>query len=324
MANFLTGPSLTQAVTQITQTGKAKLAVAYWGSDACRLLQLPNDCSDVEIICDAFSGACNPSTLSELISRKAQVKYIDGIHAKTYIGENSALIGSANASANGLGQEAEELHTHLETGLITSEEDVIFACKKWFDTLFLAGLDLKTNHLAEIQRRWSDRRRWRPVKVTKTSGALSEVFLRHPDQLKDRRIFVYAYRNGPIPTEVITTYEQSSFNNLQPEEHGGYQPFYYGASDWDVRVGDIILDFAFKRTKLHFTGFWEVRGRIEKHQIVAVRIVNHVLSISVTSSDLTRLLQATKTVLDRGFLALEKLTDAWEVYYDLSETREIV
>jgi hypothetical protein len=49
-----------------------------------------------------MSGACNPDVIRKLMNLGAEIKMVDGMHARIYWTRAGAIIGSANASANGL------------------------------------------------------------------------------------------------------------------------------------------------------------------------------------------------------------------------------
>jgi hypothetical protein len=55
------------------------------------------------------------------------------LHAKVYIGEKGVIISSANASANGLGEEGDELLAGLEVGYFTTRQNDLELARRWFD-----------------------------------------------------------------------------------------------------------------------------------------------------------------------------------------------
>jgi HKD family nuclease len=80
--------------------------VAFWGQGALKALGLDQAQRKVRILLDLSAGATNPQVVRELLAlHPEKVRNIPRLHAKTYIGENEITVGSANASANGLGIE---------------------------------------------------------------------------------------------------------------------------------------------------------------------------------------------------------------------------
>ena len=99
----------------LSTCSRARLAVAYWGSGAVARLGLDavdTRTVDIEITCDLRSGACNPKEIDKLIKLFGpdRVRTRDGLHAKAWITDAGCVLGSSNASANGLGHEADETH----------------------------------------------------------------------------------------------------------------------------------------------------------------------------------------------------------------------
>jgi hypothetical protein len=84
----------------------ADLAIAYWGANATKTLGIDIIKGPVRILCDAYSGACNPDELSKLLQLDVDLRTRNGLHAKIVITSTSLIVGSANASANGLGRRA--------------------------------------------------------------------------------------------------------------------------------------------------------------------------------------------------------------------------
>jgi phosphatidylserine/phosphatidylglycerophosphate/cardiolipin synthase-like enzyme len=111
------------------------LAVAYWGANACKTLGLNLIKGPVRIICDAHSGACNPDELKILLKKGFDVKTRIGLHAKVAITSKSVIVGSANASTNGLGQEGEEAN-NIEAAAFIVDREFLATVQTWFDSLW--------------------------------------------------------------------------------------------------------------------------------------------------------------------------------------------
>ena len=102
---FLTGADIQTEVRAIaSRTGEVLAAVAYWGSGASDRTALTQHDRpvNVRVICDLLSGACNPAEIEVLRKLGVTVKTLDRLHAKVWIGGNDVIVGSANASRNGL------------------------------------------------------------------------------------------------------------------------------------------------------------------------------------------------------------------------------
>ncbi|MYD45826.1 MAG: hypothetical protein F4W92_05685 [Gammaproteobacteria bacterium] len=80
--------------------------MSYWGKDALVETGLRQridvDPTSVQVICDLWSGACNPAPIQQLIKSGVEVKTLDHFHAKVLVCGSDVLVGSASASLNGL------------------------------------------------------------------------------------------------------------------------------------------------------------------------------------------------------------------------------
>jgi len=106
MAEFLVGDDLSKRIREVARGRDARCAVAFWGTGAAYEVFGGEFAQrdDVKIICDISMGGTNPSTLRQLGAPENELlKYKDSLHAKTYLSEEGLVVGSANASSNGIG-----------------------------------------------------------------------------------------------------------------------------------------------------------------------------------------------------------------------------
>jgi hypothetical protein len=113
---FLRGPDVERRAAElISQAHEVRVAVAYWGSGSFKWFERFDAESlaskDVVIVCDLMSGACNPDEIERLQKTlgKPGVRTRDRLHAKVWLTDRGAIVGSSNVSANGLGFEGDEL-----------------------------------------------------------------------------------------------------------------------------------------------------------------------------------------------------------------------
>lgn len=110
MSEFLTGADLTKKIKEIVGGKNVKCAVAYWGDHGFEVAE------DWKIVCDIASGSTSDHALKKLGAPKNKsLKHVKDFHAKVYISDNGVVIGSANASARGLG-DREHYSPLLEAG----------------------------------------------------------------------------------------------------------------------------------------------------------------------------------------------------------------
>lgn len=101
---------LSKEIKKLLETeNNLRIAVAFIGDGASQLIN--PQAIDVKIICNLTMGGTNPAEIKKLIKRfdTKNIKQIDNIHAKLYIGSEYAIVGSANMSSNGLGNQPNAL-----------------------------------------------------------------------------------------------------------------------------------------------------------------------------------------------------------------------
>src|SRR5664279_4777421 len=78
------------------------LAVAFVGADALSLLPAHKG---ITVYCWPQPGGTNPAGIDALVAAGAQVHFVERLHSKIYWSQaHGALIGSANLTANALGE----------------------------------------------------------------------------------------------------------------------------------------------------------------------------------------------------------------------------
>ncbi|MFZ3184307.1 MAG: phospholipase D family protein, partial [Pseudomonas sp.] len=106
----------------LAESTAVDIAVAFWGRGAEPLI--PQKGKKLRILCNLGMGGTNPEVISTLRTYPSvEIKNLDRLHAKVMIGDQQAIIGSANCSANGLNFEGEELAGWHEAGYRVSTQD---------------------------------------------------------------------------------------------------------------------------------------------------------------------------------------------------------
>ncbi len=147
----------------------AYVAVAYFGKGASRLLPLP---AGSRLVVDASDGAVKsgqtcPTDLKVMQDRGVVIYSAQNLHAKIYVFENVALIGSANASHNAA-------ETLIEAMVQISDGSVIRSARQFVRGLCLDELTPKTidrlhimyrppRFLGKLPHKHSTNRKIRPV-----------------------------------------------------------------------------------------------------------------------------------------------------------------
>lgn len=114
---------------------RAMIAVAFWGNGAAKALGLHKG-SNVRIICNLGHPGCNPDAIDELRKLRLKIKSHPRLHAKIYVTQSIAIVGSSNVSSNGFTVEGKEAAGWVEANVITDSSDLIAEASELFETLW--------------------------------------------------------------------------------------------------------------------------------------------------------------------------------------------
>lgn len=171
------------------QHGSLRIAVAFWGSGALEELGLGNR-GDVHILLELSAGATNPREVQKLMRKfPRRVRMLDRLHAKAWIADSGVLIGSANASANGLGFEGEESDHWRELGMTSNDPKIITQSQAWFDKQWKQSRPITPADLDAAKQLWARRRAARP-ELNEPKGHLLDAAAASPSDFADKRIYV--------------------------------------------------------------------------------------------------------------------------------------
>ncbi len=149
-AEFLVGRQLADRVRTICAEREVDCAVAFWGRDIRTALFPHWEGSGVRIVCDIAMGCNSQTALTKLgAPENPRLRVCDGLHAKVFISAAGAVVGSCNASLNGLGTAA-VAPRNLEAGTFYPAGSQAWRdAKEWYADLFANGsLELDADQLA--------------------------------------------------------------------------------------------------------------------------------------------------------------------------------
>lgn len=190
---FLTSQNYLQEFKSLLQTGgRISLAVAFWGQGAQEVLEKAWGGESLRLLCNLRSGGTNPHVIRDLIALGSdrpgwEILTMDTLHAKVAIGERTAIVGSANISANGLGFEGPECVGWQEAGLLMSDNSLRLQMQAWFDDLWKQGEKITEEQLKVAEDVWLKNRGSRPLAVRKFVSASAA-------SLKNRGIHLAIFR----------------------------------------------------------------------------------------------------------------------------------
>lgn len=292
---FLTGSALTDAIKATLSDGACDVAVAFWGRDAPQRLGLRGP-HRTRVLCDLYSGACNPAAIRALLELGVEVRDIPSLHAKVYIGPQSMIVASANASSNGLAEEGGELDLGLEAGMEVADASALLEARAWFDAM-ACGPIVTEAALPELDRLWQLRRKQRPLRPQSFVDAL----LASNGPLMDRGLKFALYETEEPPGDVIEAYKSSEhFDEAALEPY----PYFWEAQNWKLTKGDVVLCMEAHSGPVVYEGFWQVKGFLDGNKIVALEKFDAKLDFGFGASDKLKLTKAVRQAIRRGSLIL--------------------
>jgi hypothetical protein len=205
--------------------GPLDIAVAFWGAGAIEELGLDDSSREIRILLDLSAGATNPDVVRDLIKHYPDgVRSVRRLHSKAFLGKSEIAVGSANASANGLGLEGAEVSQWYELGMISSDTTAIRDAHDWFAELWSGAhpVDVEGTIFAEVQKAWKERQKHRPHPDTGTDSLIAAA-IKNPEAFKRKGWYV-----------VVDLYDMSKdgLKRIAKKSENLGRPA-YGWEDWE-------------------------------------------------------------------------------------------
>jgi len=265
---FLKGVDIQKGVRKITsRNGEVMAAVAYWGKGAAKRTGLGRhrNPASVRILCDLLSGSCNPKEIKKLQERKFRVHTLDRLHAKVWIGGGDVIVGSANASQNGLlGEGDEAANADVEAAVLSHDPRLVRQAKDWFERQWDVSIEIGNQHLDRARQIWERQRRSSGREFT----SLCEKIRNSDPQDEFHALRLVAYSVGNFSQEAENFFTENAichYSHEELQELGDDRPMYEWALDhrpeWAHEPGTVLADFSCDEQGGPFTfnGFWEIR-----------------------------------------------------------------
>lgn len=246
MLQFLGQDLVASEIKKLALNAKRiRLAVAFWGSNAVERLGLDTSTAEVKVICDLYSGAVNPAEIRKLMKRNGtHVRTRQGLHSKVYLFDDEVVVlGSSNASVNGLGTEDDELTSRVEANVLTRDPTLVQRVAEWFDgDLWNTGdtVEVRDQDLKEAKRLWECRRRDRPEPI---QGVLARA-IHDPAVARGRQIYVIWYRGEVDDAEKVLKRKKKETGRPSLDLFGHYDrmPDNGVLVSWSADDGKVTFD----------------------------------------------------------------------------------
>ena len=282
---FLTGGNILKQIQELVrQNGDISVAVAYWGDGAVEQTGIAHREKDrTRILCDLLSGACNPDEIAALLELGATVRTRRGMHAKVWANGDHVIVGSANASMNGLGFEADSSSVpNVEAAVQLHDHTIAGEIRDWFDRNWGLATPVNDEMLAHSRDLWRRRQ---------TAPRLSPAIMGH-------RILAYC---EDIHSPQALDHWHANWNpSPAPDEPEEGYPLYEMGPDWAhiAEQGTVLLDFSSpaQHEKFAFGGSWRVEhdpARLDNRNILVfvARVQNSrmpIRDLAVSREELSR------------------------------------
>lgn len=235
----------------LTSSSTASFAVAFWGAGAIERLGLDRDGLVVKILCNLDSGACNPAELRRVQAlRGVTLKSHPTLHAKVYWTPTGAVLGSSNASANGLALEGDAAGAWAEANVRLEDADLLADIGGWFERLFATGYDIEEADFKRAERIWNSRSKMVPT-GKRLVGDLVNAYRNAPNHPAWKQIKLAFWRD-PLDAEVTAWLAHEVAEKRIASTISAY-------GQWNNRIlaNDWVLDFDLTAKAPRFGGIWK-------------------------------------------------------------------
>jgi hypothetical protein len=134
--------------------------VAFWGTGALDLFcDVPKKRrKKIRIVCNLTMGGTNPRIIEDFRKKGFLVKHNPHLHSKVYWTDKGVVVGSANASANGLSLEGIDQRGWLEAAFFTNRPSEIDTVGKYVGEIWAKSDQITSIDLKKAWKSWRDRR----------------------------------------------------------------------------------------------------------------------------------------------------------------------
>lgn len=280
----------------IAATDQAQVAVAFWGAGAVQRLGLCRPGLTLTVLCNLDSGACNPSEIRTLLDAGVDVRSNPRLHGKVYWTPSAVVLGSSNASTNGLAVEGAPLSGWAEANVLLTDPQFLADTRDWCARQWTAGYSVTPEVLSLAEDLWKARAR-RASAGLRLGSDLIEAFHGAPNHPSWNRLKVVIWSENLSPTGAK---ELRRFHESETA-FSGYDAY----EDWhnEFVAGDWIIDIDSSGHRPSLTGYWQVPDpKLDTPLLTYVRPAQKIRlpafpALTIGEQDRTRLLGAVRKLI---------------------------
>jgi hypothetical protein len=225
--------------------------------------------------------ACNPNEIRKLRAAGYTVKTSDRLHAKVFWTSQAVYVGSANASANGLGFEGTEVEANIEAGIIFSEPTLVTKIEKWLNRLTGAARPISETDLKTADLIWRARRKSRDRLTAFKKGP--SLLRQSKNFFREKNVFLWVYNElYTSETKAKVEQKQKAFGpEIDAYEVLGKNP---------PSAGDVIVDVYVGGRSPECLGLFRITDDISpmksgKYTVLFCRKINDVDRVKMSRAD---------------------------------------
>ena len=238
----------------IATSDASEFAVAFWGDGAIAELGIPARNGTLSVICNLATGGTNSHVIESMIEEgkrgpRLNVLQNDRLHAKVYLFDDFAIVGSSNASTNGLALEGGELTHWSEANILIEDQSTLNSLRAWMRDL--RRWEITDSDMRLAREAWKARRSSIRLPHDRSKTVL-EALRFECASLAALKIYVAIY-HGDLSEEgeKARTQIQNEWNNEKVDVF----------EDWRALPAEgILLSFLLRAEHFEFEGAWERRG----------------------------------------------------------------
>ena len=254
--------AITQKINCMFQHSRdVRCIVAFWGKGALELFAGMDEerLRRVKIVCNLTMGGTNPSVVQELLNKNIAVRHNPTLHSKVYWTDRGVIVGSANASANGLSLESVAQNGWLEAGVYSNRKSTIDRVGLYVKQIWRNADTIRPKDLEEAKRNWRKRRPFpRPDETVHFVQALRNGTFTD----RDTSVYVSIDVEPALEYQADIQERASQLRQQYIELHERTLDAWVWEGDYRLPREVYFIGFFFgKRGRIYFTKIWKTLPR---------------------------------------------------------------